>query len=1111
MKQMIKKGLDFLLMLMIVFGIAIAPVGSFVLSASAASYVSGEWTYELISGNARITQYSGSDTSVTIPSSLGGYTVTGINKNAFKSNQSIVSLNIGTNIEFIGESSFEGCTGLRKLTIPDNVLSLGASAFKDCTSLQSITIGTGIWTIPKKCFSGCRSLDSVSVGYDVEVIDAEAFKGCTALYSIQWGGWLDSIGQYAFQNCISLPSLTIPDSVYNIDNYAFDGCNSIFTLNLGSGVDSIGKNAFSNCTGLRSLTIPDNVTVIGEAAFKSCTGLGTVRFGTGVQTIPAECFNGCSKLKTLTIGDNVTNIGKNAFLNCSTLFTINWGSSLHEIGEYAFMGCTSLSTLTIPDTVITIGESAFEQCKGITTLNLGNNLKTIRGSAFRNCSGLVSLAIPDSVEKITKDDIFEGTFQNCTSLKTVRIGSSVQEIPAYCFDSCSSLTSLIIGEHVTKIDYEAFMSCGALSDIQWGNDLKEIGSWAFLNCVSLSSLTIPDSVTMIDNASFQGCSGLTSLTLSNRLKGIASNAFWGCTGLTSLTIPSSVTTISVNSFGGCSNISTVYLDIYLQSVSQDAFDNTGITDVYYAGSIEDREYLTIDESGNNKLINAMWHYNWVSEDTIQPAATISATEAVSSSQTVTLAMTDNAALAGYYWGTSISYADNPYITVPNFNAYTVYETVSSAGTYYLTAKDTSGNISTTAFQTFFETVLDAKGGSVTPERIVSISGSSFVLPEPYCMNNTFETWSTKSDGSGTTYNAGDLYQPSENTTLYAVWQIKPVTTYTVTYNANGGSGAPAAQSGATTYTIPNTIPTRSGYDFLGWSISSTATVAAFQPGGSITPTANTTLYAVWQIKPVTTYTVTYNANGGSGAPAAQSGAATYTIPNTIPTRSGYDFLGWSSSSTAATASFLPGGSITPTANTTLYAVWQIVPSYYTVTFDAKGGSVTPSFAQVEKGRSVTLPTPQKTGAACLGWSTSVDVPYVEYLCGSLYTPGSDITLYAVWKTEEPKTPVVDIEGYVSVLSVKYETTVMFHVSARDLPSGTSIRWYVNGTEAGQGTDHTVNYAKSDFTVQVKAFAADGSFITESRTESVSVKNTFFTRLGALFRRIFGLPRVYDQR
>ncbi len=70
--------------------------------------------------------------------------------------------------------------------------------------------------------------------------------------------------------------------------------------------------------------------------------------------------------------------------------------------------------------------------------------------------------------------------------------------------------------------------------------------------------------------------------------------------------------------------------------------------------------------------------------------------------------------------------------------------------------------------------------------------------------------------------------------------------YTLAYNANGGSGAPASQTGSGNITLSTVKPTRSGYTFLGWSKSSTATSATYQPGAIYNLTSSTTLYAVWQ-------------------------------------------------------------------------------------------------------------------------------------------------------------------------------------------------------------------------------------------------------------------------
>ena len=157
--------------------------------------------------------------------------------------------------------------------------------------------------------------------------------------------------------------------------------------------------------------------------------------------------------------------------------------------------------------------------------------------------------------------------------------------------------------------------------------------------------------------------------------------------------------------------------------------------------------------------------------------------------------------------------------------------------------------------------------------------------------------------------------------------------YTLAYNANGGSGAPSNQTGSNTgtspyytFTVSSTTPTRTGYTFLGWSTSSSATSATYTGGGSITVTSSgtTTLYAVWKVN---TYTVSYNANGGSGAPSAQTKTynVSLTLSATVPTRSGYIFQGWATSSTGAVA-YQPSGSYTANAAVTLYAIWKAANS-----------------------------------------------------------------------------------------------------------------------------------------------------------------------------------------
>lgn len=147
--------------------------------------------------------------------------------------------------------------------------------------------------------------------------------------------------------------------------------------------------------------------------------------------------------------------------------------------------------------------------------------------------------------------------------------------------------------------------------------------------------------------------------------------------------------------------------------------------------------------------------------------------------------------------------------------------------------------------------------------------------------------------------------------------------YTISYNANGGSGAPGSQTkwAGTNIKLSSSKPTRTGYTFAGWATSSSGSVA-YQPGATYSANASVTLYAKWN---AITYTVTYNANGGSGAPGNQT--KTYgvnlTLSSTRPTRTNYTFKGWGTSTGTTTVSYVAGGTYSSNASITLYAIWDL--------------------------------------------------------------------------------------------------------------------------------------------------------------------------------------------
>ena len=315
---------------------------------------------------------------------------------------------------------------------------------------------------------------------------------------------------------------------------------------------------------------------------------------------------------------------------------------------------------------------------------------------------------------------------------------------------------------------------------------------------------------------------------------------------------------------------------------------------------------------------------------------------------------------------------------------------------------------------------NANGGSGAPSSVTKYYGETLTLPTttPTRSGYTFSGWGTYSTDTSANYNPGSNYTSNSGTTLYAIWtaNVPEPETYTVSYNANGGSGAPSAQvkTENVTLTLSSTKPTRSGYTFKGWSTSKTATSPTYSAGGSYTANASATLYAVWEQNAPTTYTVSYNANGGSGAPSSQTKThgVTLTLSSTKPTRSGYTFQGWSTSSTATSATYSAGGSYTSNSSVTLYAVWKANPATYTVSYNANGGSGAPSSQTKTQNVTLTLSSTQPTrnGYIFQGWSTSSTATSPTYYAGGSYSTNASVTLYAVWTEIPPETYTISFNA-----------------------------------------------------------------------------------------------------
>lgn len=293
--------------------------------------------------------------------------------------------------------------------------------------------------------------------------------------------------------------------------------------------------------------------------------------------------------------------------------------------------------------------------------------------------------------------------------------------------------------------------------------------------------------------------------------------------------------------------------------------------------------------------------------------------------------TDTSATAAVYNPTSSTY-DQQYVNV-NYTwtkgaaaNKTLSNLISFNSSSYFYGQTATASTTITVPAKTYTVSYNANGGTGAPASQTKTHGVTLTLSgtTPTRTGYTFAGWNTASNGTGTNYSAGGSYTANAAATLYAKWTA---ITYTVSYNKNttdAVSNLPANQTKTygSTLTLSSTKPTRTGYTFVKWNTNASGSGTSYNAGASYTANAAATLYAVWQIN---TWTVTYNANGGSGSIANQT--KTYNQALTLSngagfTRSLYNLVGWATSASGAKAYNL-GGSYTGNAALNLYAVWEL--------------------------------------------------------------------------------------------------------------------------------------------------------------------------------------------
>ncbi|HEY1762590.1 MAG TPA: G1 family glutamic endopeptidase [Acidimicrobiales bacterium] len=218
----------------------------------------------------------------------------------------------------------------------------------------------------------------------------------------------------------------------------------------------------------------------------------------------------------------------------------------------------------------------------------------------------------------------------------------------------------------------------------------------------------------------------------------------------------------------------------------------------------------------------------------------------------------------------------------------------------------------------------------------------------------FSGWNTSANGSGTSYANGATYAFTASTMLYAQWTTLP--SFTVTFNANGGTGTMAPQTSNVAEPLTASSYSNGTEDFVRWNTSANGSGTSYANGATYAFTASTMLYAQW----APTFTVTFNANGGTGTMAPQtSDVAEPLVSNTFSNGS-LNFLHWTTNADGSGTIYGNDATFPFSSSLTLYAQW------------------TPNSAPVIVQQPASRSVPQDTTTSFSATASGTPTPTVQW-------------------------------------------------------------------------------------------------------------------------------------
>lgn len=581
------------------------------------------FTYAFVSPTTiEITAYYGYEAEVTVPSTIDGYTVVGIqsfhNEEGYSyPNIFVRKVVLPETVTYIADGAFYDSDDwaakthfeLQEIVLPQSLKTIGKNAFYHNYYLQKIDIPAGVTEIGRGAFAKCQNLSDITIRGENTFLHGGAFGEKTG-YSVgpfagklrelhqQWlyddsasdffiwqGQLLDYrgtsktpvipdtvtvIGASAFWRS-DITGVTIPSSVKLIGASAFYECASLTSVDIPGSVERIDDSAFSGCTGMTSITLHEGLKVIGDGGFNDCEGLTSLVLPEGLTTLEDTALYDCENIESFTFPKSLSDMEE------SSIYTSKWYEGLADGTELycgsVFLGCKGKkypSKLTVrPGTKMVRIEK--DDMDGVNELILPDGLESL--IITEGCGSITKLTVPESVNYINLRGL-----AHLTDLKL----PTTAVLEESCFSGCYQIKNLTIPKGNTTLKG---LSVGRTAHVVLPDDVLEVRGmisngdpYRSNNKDGNSNLKSIDlkNVRILTGGALSDCVALESVTLPDSLIALGDGVFSGCARLRSVKGGRNVRQIGHGCFGGCPALTDFGdLEKNVTRVGSGAFQNTG--------------------------------------------------------------------------------------------------------------------------------------------------------------------------------------------------------------------------------------------------------------------------------------------------------------------------------------------------------------------------------------------------------------------------------------------------------------------------------------------------------------------------------------------------------